>query len=174
MNSWKAIYGPWPGQLPFVKSDFYEIYGAGFDSLCIGSERDPVQHARMKRFLAPAFSTKALMEQEDIVQSCVNAFVTKLSKVSRAKDGLNMTIWYEMIAFDILGEMALGESFHCIENEEPHPWQQMIAKHLFFITVVDNLRRYPFVRWLGRTLLPRLTVDIQNKHCNFSRQKVSR
>lgn len=145
VKSWKAIYGPWPGLLPFVKSDFYEIYGAGFDSLCIGSERDPAQHARMKRFLAPAFSTKALSEQEDIVQSCVDAFVAKLGTVEGMNDGLNMTVWYEMIAFDILGEMAFGESFRCIENGEPHFWQQMIAKHLFFITVVDNLRRYPLI-----------------------------
>ena len=174
VKSWKGIYGPWPGQPPFLKSDFYEIFGAGFDSLCIGSERDPAQHARMKRFLAPAFTTKALSEQEYIVQGCIDAFIAKLRTVGGAKDGLNMTVWYEMIAFDILGEMAFGESFHCIEKEEPHFWQQMIAKHLFFITVVDNLRRYPLVRWLGQNLLPWLTVEIQNKHSGFSREKISR
>ena len=73
-----------------------------------------------------------------------------------------------MVAFDIVGEMTLGDSFHCIENGEPHSWQQMIAKHLFFITVVDNLRRYPLVRWLGRNLVPWLTVGFQNKHSGFS------
>lgn len=107
VKSWKAIYGPWPGQLPFVKSNFYDIYGAGFNSRCIGSERDPAEHAQMKRFLAPAFSTKALSEQEDIVQSCVDAFVAKLETAGGTKAGLNMTIWYEMVAFDIRGENGL-------------------------------------------------------------------
>ncbi|MCJ1457139.1 hypothetical protein MMC28_007506 [Mycoblastus sanguinarius] len=85
-----------------------------------------------------------------------------------------MTEWFEMIAFDILGEMAFGESFGCVEQGEPHFWQQMVAKHLFYITVVDNLRRYPLVRRLGQWLLPRLTVEVRNKHTNFSRQKVAR
>ena len=85
-----------------------------------------------------------------------------------------MTVWYEMLAFDILGEMAFGESFHCIEDGRPHYWQQMIAKHLYFITVVDNLCRYPLMRWLGGKLLPWLTIEIQNKHSGFSRAKISR
>ena len=29
---------------------------------------------------------------------------------------MNMTKWYEMLAFDILGEMAFGNSFDCIAN----------------------------------------------------------
>lgn len=31
-------------------------------------------------------------------------------------EGLNMTKWYEMVAFDIFGELALGESFYSIED----------------------------------------------------------
>ena len=177
VKSWRGVYGPWPGQIVFPKSTYYDIFGAGFDSGCIGSERDPVQHARMRRFLAPAFSLKALSEQEDIVQQCVDAFVSRLNtaeRVTAGGQGLNMTVWYEMLAFDILGEMAFGETFHCIEDGRPHFWQQMIAKHLYFITVVDNLRRYPLMRWLGGKLLPWLTVEIQNKHSGFSRAKISR
>ena len=73
----------------------------------------------MKASLSSAFSTKALREQEDIVTQVVDNFVKKVangySDVSEDQS-LNMTKWYEMISFDILGEMAFGESFHCIEN----------------------------------------------------------
>lgn len=116
VKSWRDIYGPWPGQQVFVKNEFYDIYGSGFDSLCIGSERNPVEHNRMKKSLAGAFSNKALLEQETIVQGCVDGFIAKLGKLGGDKNGLNMTDWYEMIAFDVLGEMAFGESFQCIEN----------------------------------------------------------
>ncbi|MCJ1296591.1 hypothetical protein MMC34_008157 [Xylographa carneopallida] len=174
MSSYKAIYGPYPrSHAPFVKSDFYKIFGAGFDSRCIGSEQNPTAHARMKKLLTPAFSVKALSEQEEIVQGCIDGLVAKLATLGAPEEGLDMTAWYEMIAFDILGEMAFGESFHCVEEERPHFWQQLIAKHLFFITVVDNLRRYPFLRWLGKTLLPHLTVKVQNKHSGYSRQKIA-
>lgn len=114
--SWKAIYGhPVAGKPTFPKSEFYDMYGAGYESRCIGSERDPKSHGRMKKSLSAAFSTKALMEQEHIIQECVNGFIRAIGQKGTTT-ALNMADWFEMISFDILGEMAFGESFHCVEN----------------------------------------------------------
>ncbi|OOO06596.1 cytochrome P450 [Aspergillus oryzae] len=167
VESWKAIYQP--KSAPLVKSEFYEIYGSGFNSLCIGSERNPETHSRMRKSLAAAFSTKALLEQEDIIQGCVNDFIEGI----RSQTTVNFTKWFEMLAFDILGEMAFGESFHCIENRKSHFWCDMIEEHLYFITILDNLRRYPLIAAIGKTILPHLTVSVRNKHTNYSRRKVA-
>lgn len=94
------------------------MYGAGFKSLCIGSERDPHKHGRMRKMLSAAFSTRVLMEQEDIITKAVDQFVTRLGTDGAQTNGLNMTKWYEMVAFDTLGEMAFGESFHSVEAGE--------------------------------------------------------
>jgi hypothetical protein len=72
----------------------------------------------MRKSLTPAFSTKALVEQESIVQSCIDEFINKVGEEGTREKGLNMTKWFEMLAFDILGEMAFGETFHCIQNGE--------------------------------------------------------
>jgi hypothetical protein len=118
VGSWKAIYGyPSQGNSTLIKSKFYEMYGAGFKSLCIGSERDPQTHSRMKKSLSGAFSTKALSEQEGIIQGCVDQFVTRIGNDGGpGTKGLNMTKWYEMVSFDVLGEMTFGESFRCVES----------------------------------------------------------
>ncbi|KAL4746663.1 hypothetical protein BDW72DRAFT_207141 [Aspergillus terricola var. indicus] len=174
VESWKAIYGP-PvgGRSHLIKGEFYDIYGAGFKTGCIGSERDPKVHAQKKKNLTPAFSMKALQAQESIVQECINEFVAKLGPLSqKTGKGLNVVEWYEMIAFDILGEMAFGERFGCIEREEHHFWIDLILKHLLEITLVDNLRRYQLLATLGKWLLPSLTVQVRNKHSGFSRRKV--
>lgn len=71
------------GKSTLIKSEFYDMYGSGYDSLCIGSERDPQNHARMKKSLSAAFSTKALMEQEEIIQRCVDGFVDKVGHESK-------------------------------------------------------------------------------------------
>jgi hypothetical protein len=72
-SSWKAIYGfPPPGQEQLLKGEFYDIYGAGFKTGCIGSERDAAKHTRKKKYLTAAFSVKALQQQEAIVQSVVD------------------------------------------------------------------------------------------------------
>lgn len=115
MRSWKDIYGPWHGQRPFIKSEFYNVFRGGFKSRCIGSEREPEAHRRMKAALASAFSTKALSEQENLVQGCVDNFVQRIGDVSRIEKRLDMTRWFELIAFDVLGEMAFGESFSSVE-----------------------------------------------------------
>ena len=99
-----------------MKSEFYGIYGAGFDSLCIGSERDPTTHSRMKRSLQGAFSAQSLREQEGIIQYSIDKFIDAVGIQGTSNKGINMTEWFEMIAFDILGEMAFGESFGCVEQ----------------------------------------------------------
>ncbi|QQK45611.1 Cytochrome P450, E-class, group I [Penicillium digitatum] len=172
INSWKHIYGAPAGQgLHLIKGEFYDIYGAGFKTGCIGSERTPKVHAQKKKNLTPAFSTKALQAQDGIIQRCIDAFVDKISTLS-GQTGLDVVEWYEMLAFDILGEMAFGESFHCIEREEHHFWIKLILDHLLEITLVDNLRRFGILATVGKLLLPRLTVQVRNRHSGYSRAKV--
>lgn len=116
VESWKSIYGHRAGAAPTpIKSHFYDIYGAGFKSLCIGSERNPQKHGKMRKMLSAAFSTRVLLDQEDIITTTVNEFIDRLGEVGSRPNGLNMTKWYEMVAFDSLGEMAFGESFHSLK-----------------------------------------------------------
>lgn len=174
VSSWKAIYGHQSGGKQPTKSEFYDMYGSGFKSLCIGSERVPQKHRQMKLSLSAAFSTKALLDQEETVAGLVNAFIDRIGRDGGPKSpsGLNMTKWYEMVAFDVLGEMAFGQSFRCVENGEPHYWQEMILDHLYFITVADNLRRLPFVVTISRMLAPYLTA-VRDKHSQYTRDKVT-
>uniref|UniRef100_L2GB44 Benzoate 4-monooxygenase cytochrome p450 n=1 Tax=Colletotrichum fructicola (strain Nara gc5) TaxID=1213859 RepID=L2GB44_COLFN len=175
VQSWKDIYGhAVGGKQTMTKSEFYDMYGSGFESLCVGSERDPKKHSQMKKNLSASFSTKALAQQESIVHSVVDGFIARLESNGTSEQGLDMTKWFEMVAFDILGEMAFGESFHCIETGKSHFWSDMIVEHLFFVTVLDNLRRYPILDALGRRLLPRLTVSVRDRHSGYSRTKVER
>ncbi|TDZ35943.1 Cytochrome P450 monooxygenase BOT4 [Colletotrichum spinosum] len=143
VESWKAIYGHRVSGAPTpIKSEFYDIYGAGFKSLCIGSERDPRKHGQMRKMLSAAFSTRVLMDQEDIIGRVVDQFITRLGADGAQPKGLNMTKWYEMVAFDALGEMAFGESFHSVEAAR-----------------------------LARLLFPS-ALAVQNQNSQYSRRKV--
>lgn len=99
-----------------VKAAFYDVFGAGFRRRCIGSERDPHRHSEMRRMLSPAFSQRHLLEQESIIGRIIDRFVGIIGeKAPPESSGINMTKWFEMSSFDILGEMAFGESFHSLE-----------------------------------------------------------
>ncbi len=116
VESWKDIYGSSPGKHISPKSGFYDIYGAGFASTCIGSERDPAVHQKVKRSLAAAFTNKALGDQESIIHDSIDRFLERVENLSSASGGINLTEWYGMVAFDLLGEMAFGESFGSIQD----------------------------------------------------------
>ncbi|PKY00096.1 cytochrome P450 [Aspergillus campestris IBT 28561] len=175
VESWKAIYGLQPPGTPTpIKSEFYDIYGAGFSSLCIGSERNPQKHSQMRKMLSAAFATKALVEQEAIFSNVVDQFITSIGQLGGSDSkGINMSKWFEMVSFDILGEMAFGESFHCIDTGKPHFWSELITSHLYFITLVDNLRRFPMVVALTKLLFPS-TLAVRNQNSEYSRKQVAK
>ncbi|KAI0179440.1 cytochrome P450 [Hypoxylon sp. FL1284] len=171
VQSWTDIYNPPPSRhATCVKADFYDIYASGFAVRCVGSERDPARHGEMKKTISPGFSAKALSQHEGVVHACVDRFVEETGK----RGAVNLTDWYEMVAFDILGEMAFGESFHSLEQGKPHFWSQLVEKHVFYITLLDNLRRYPLLRRLGQIMLPSLTVGVRNRHVGYSRRLVQK
>ena len=52
------------------------------------------------------------------MQGVVDVFVRKIggAGLGEKEGGVNLTEWFEMVAFDVLGEMAFGEGFGCVEN----------------------------------------------------------
>ena len=50
----------------------------------------------------------------------------------------------------------------------------MTVEHLFFITVIDNMRRFPLIRKIGQLILPSLTVSVRDKHSGYSRKQVAK
>lgn len=103
-----------------------------------------------------------------------------------------MVKWFEMNAFDLLGEMAFGESFGCIAEgrcsdallaiaglmewfvEKHHFWIDLILNHLREVVLVDNLRRFRVLETLGKWLLPSLATKVRATHQRYSRDKVRR
>lgn len=115
-TSWKDIYSIRQGHKPFIKSDFYD--GGSFASRgvhSIVSERDVDAHAEMRRYLSPAFSDRALSEQETLISQSIDKFVDLL--VTR-EDGYDIGKGYEMLTFDIIGDLTFGETFGAIESGE--------------------------------------------------------
>ena len=176
LQSYKDIYGiPPPGGKQCTKSELYDIIGNAFKTPCIASERNPHVHAQKKKHLSAAFSAKALVAQEDIIQRCLNDFIAKIGPASqRSPEGINMVEWFEMSAFDLLGEMAFGDSFGCIAEEKHHFWIDMVLQHVADFVLMDNLRRFAVFKGFTKWLLPSLVMSVRAKHTQYSRDKVRR
>lgn len=80
------------------------------------SERDPDKHGQMRRYLSHAFSQRSLLEQEPIISEVIDQFMRTLEVKAKDMAVFDMTGWFNMMTFDIIGELAFGESFNGIST----------------------------------------------------------
>lgn len=75
------------------------------------------RHSRLRRAVNPAFSERALREQEGFLQTHSNNLISHLNK--RCKEGpVDMTWWYNLCAFDIVSGMLKKKNkrnFYCLQ-----------------------------------------------------------
>lgn len=77
---------------------------------------DDDNHSRQRRALAHAFSLKALSEQESIIQGFVDKLIQNLRRMAAEKKTFNMVDWLNFTTFDIIGDLAFGEPFGCLDS----------------------------------------------------------
>jgi cytochrome P450 len=80
------------------------------------SERDPAKHSEMRRYLSNAFSDRSLKEQEHLIASNVDAFITRIGELGSKPEGIDLTRWFNLLTFDIIGDLAFGQTFGGIES----------------------------------------------------------
>lgn len=70
----------------------------------------------MRKLLSHAFSQRSLIEQESLVSTAVDRFINKIGSVGGSDEGLDITKWFNIMTFDIIGDLAFGETFRGIES----------------------------------------------------------
>lgn len=60
---------------------------------------DDVTHARQRRALSHAFSTKALLEQEYIVKSYIDVFSEKMRAFASKGEVVDVVEWFSVSSF---------------------------------------------------------------------------
>jgi cytochrome P450 len=117
VQAWKDIYGTSGKRQPFPKGPFYSSGRDRAPSLV--TERDIPNHGRMRKLYSHAFSTKALQDQEELVQAHLHEFLQQLYKLGNTPKGLNMCRWFELLTFDVISDLTFGESFDSVKTGTP-------------------------------------------------------
>lgn len=113
-QSWKDIYGIRQGGRTFIKSEFYDGGSFADQAHSIVSERNVVEHGKMRKYLSHAFSKKSLVEQEPLIAEKVDMFVDSLGK--QRNQTVNIVEWFNIMTLDIIGALAFGENFRGLES----------------------------------------------------------
>ncbi|KAL8301249.1 hypothetical protein RB597_001927 [Gaeumannomyces tritici] len=126
---WPDVFMHKPGKnLPEFGKDM-SFFGPGMEkSLIAAPSREA--HRRQRRQVAHGFSEAAIYEQEPIIGSYIDLFIRRLSENSKGGKAIDMLSWLNYVAFDIIGDLALGESFGSLESSKYHPWVNNVFRGL--------------------------------------------
>jgi len=121
-------------------------------------------HALMRRALLPRFSERKIQEQEPIIAGYIDLLIKRLREHSVEpepdQDGelvrrpMDMVSWYTWTTFDIIGDLAFGEPFGCLERAKYDPWVGAVAESLPYMPAVY------MAKYMGLGVLTWLAVKV--------------
>ncbi|KAL2018184.1 hypothetical protein VTK56DRAFT_1157 [Thermocarpiscus australiensis] len=172
-GAWKTIYGHrTASQETFVKDPLtYRPSFSGHPHI-VNSNGD--DHRRQRRLLSHAFSEKALRGQEDIMKHYIDLLIRRLGELAAEGEAVDMVRWYNFTTFDLIGDLAFGQPFGCLERGLYHPWVAMIFQNIKLSVFLEATRRYPRLKPLVTLFIPPKLVRSQREHWALSEQTAKR
>ncbi|PGG95903.1 hypothetical protein AJ79_09813 [Helicocarpus griseus UAMH5409] len=129
-------------------------------------------HARIRRQLSHAFSEKALREQEGLIMAYFDVLMEKLADVAATGGKVDMVKWYNFTTFDIVSDLAFGESFSSLNNGEYHPWVASVFKNIRTFNVIRSFATYPGSKLIIGLLASAELRKSRKIHKDYSRTTV--
>ncbi|GKT51125.1 averantin hydroxylase [Colletotrichum spaethianum] len=169
-TAWKKIYGQRKPEFPKA------LDGRGIAPPSIGGRLSLMtetqdQHLRLRRAINPAFSEKALREQEHYLQTHSSNLIRILKEKSK-QGPVDMTTWYNLVAFDIVSDLAFGEPAGFLDNAD-QPWIKVILDRAKAIVWFQLAVWYGFFPLLN-LLTPRYVTESRKNHIALTEAKLER
>lgn len=160
-----------PGKEEFPKDPFFQQKPPNGIPNILGADKE--NHARYRRLMAHAFSEKGLRDQESHIQKYANLMVDRLGETAKAGEYTDMVAWFNMTTFDIIGDLAFGDSFDSLENRRLHDWVPAVSGSVKFVLTSGIWRRYG-LDFLVPYTLPKSIIELRKKNLSYVGEKLER
>lgn len=169
-GAWLDIYGKPVSRSTQLPKDQQQILPPPSGVWNMSQQPSDEEHQRMRRFFAHGFSEKALRDQEPIMNKYFNLFIRRLHE--NCAKAVDINKWYDLLSFDVMSDLAFGESFGGLENSKLHPWTKSMQAMLRAIPVLGITQKYyPLDRILLLIAKPFLR-ESELKFYNFVERQV--
>lgn len=112
------------------------------------------------------------MAQEALVLEHVNRLMECLRNAINEDNACqDLVRWFMWATFDIVGDLAFGESFGCLEKCAWHPWTETVIAGFEAGMLISSIRRYVPLT-LALRLVPRKMMEKRDAHFAFAKAKV--
>ncbi|KAF5869159.1 putative cytochrome p450 monooxygenase protein [Botrytis fragariae] len=163
-QAWRDIYGHGHKQLPKFKH-------SAANPLDIINSND-VDHSRYRKAMSHAFSAKGLQAQEPILKRYVDKLVTRLEHEAKSRLPVDMVKWYNLTTFDLIGDLAFGESFGGLENSQYHFWVSTIFESVRAIQFAKVKDVYPMFFQLIKPFMRSGLANARQRQQDYSKAVV--
>lgn len=139
-NIWKDVYGHRKSGGKSYDKDprFLRPTKTGTTDLLSAADED---HARWRRTLSHAFSDGSLRNQEAVVKHYVDLLIKNLRAKADGQERIDMVSWYNFTTFDVIGDLAFGKSFNCLEKGGYHPFVELVIQ-IMPHTIMNQLAQF--------------------------------
>lgn len=109
-----------------------------------------------------------------MIQRHVDLLIKRLTeRATAATKGMpeDISQWYNWTTFDIIGDLAFGETFGCLDRLETHSWITSIQGNVKAIPIINGIRRYGLTAVLP-LLAPRRLLELRRRNARFAEDKI--
>lgn len=152
--AWNDIQGHrTKGQPEMEKSNRFYRPVDGVVSDIVNADRE--EHSMLRRTLAHGFSEKSLRDQQPMIGQYVDLLIKRLhEECGGGSKPLDLAAWYNYTTFDVIGDLAFGEPFGCLEQGRYHSWVSTIFKLAKVGTIVQSMAFFAPIKKLMDTFAP--------------------
>ncbi|KAI0414198.1 cytochrome P450 [Xylaria grammica] len=170
-SAWKAIHGHGKGEREFPKArEWFVTPANGVYGINSAPAHD--DHRRFRRVFAPAFSDRALKQQEPLFRKHVDLLISKLSENVTKSGSIDMVKMFQFTTFDIMGDLTFGQPLGLLETNRYSSWVESVFDSIRVIPIAQFIQYYPVVNTLFNLLEPKAVKEMKYNHFKHSSDRV--
>lgn len=105
----------------FSKTDFYTPFAPHLSpNEDLFTQRDEKHHSYRRRFVNNIYSLKSVLESELFIDQVTAVFRTRLDEFAVSGQVIDLGLWLQMYAFDVVGELFYGKQFGFLKNSHDY------------------------------------------------------
>ena len=130
--------------------------------------------------MSNSFTEDSLRQQHPLIHHHADMLVDKLRKLAMAPQSLksgalvNLTDWLNFFTMDVIGDLAFGEPFGCLETGEYHTWVRTLFSYLKGMSLAAAPRYYPLTERLFMKMIPKSVIEGQRQHSQYANERILR
>ncbi|KAF1354170.1 cytochrome P450 [Lizonia empirigonia] len=160
-NAWKDIYGHGHAEL----RKYFPPKSVNSNQLIAANSSD---HFRMHRAMLPAFSDKALAQQERLIRVYIDLLFQRLSECAQSGQPADMARWYNLTTFDLIADLCFGKSLGGLETGQSNAWIQKIEKRLQIMPALMLVTSFPLLMTLFNLVFGRKMQQSRKEHQEYA------